>query len=310
MSSSLPDVTPRTAEAAPAAAAALDRRRGLVALFTAFCTWGLLPLYLRPLRGIPPLEVMSHRLVWCCLCVLFTLALRGELGRVRAALRDGKTRARLSLSAVLISINWLVYVWAATSGHVIEASLGYFINPLVNVLLGVVVLGERLERVQWIAVAIAAAGVSYLTWLAGAPPWIALVLAVSFGSYGALRKTVNVESLVGLGTETLLIAPLGIAYLIFAQWSGRGVALHAPGYILPLLFAGGPLTAIPLALFTYGARRVPYSTVGIVQYVGPSLQLVLGIFLYGEAFTPARAVGFALIWLALAIYAVHGLMRR
>jgi chloramphenicol-sensitive protein RarD len=289
--------------------AAHERRRGLIALLSAFCTWGLLPLYLRALRAVPALEVMSHRLVWCCVCVLSVLAARGELGQVRAALRDPKARARLTLSALCISTNWLVYVWAVANGHVIESSLGYFINPLVNVLLGVLLLGERLERVQWIAVAIAAAGVSYLTWQAGAPPWIALVLACSFGTYGLLRKTVSVESLVGLGSETLLLAPLGLLYLIASEHAGRGVALHAAPYVLPLLLGGGPLTAIPLALFAYGARRVAYSTVGIVQYVGPTLQLLLGVFLFGEPFGTERAVGFSLIWTALALYAGHGLWR-
>jgi chloramphenicol-sensitive protein RarD len=289
--------------------AAESRRRGLLALLTAFCTWGLLPLYLRGLRAVPALEVMSHRLLWCCACVLSTLAVRGELGRVWSALRERTTCIRLALSALCISTNWVVYVWAIANDHVIEASLGYFINPLVNVLLGVALLGERLERVQWLAVAVAAAGVSYLTWLAGAPPWIALVLAASFGCYGLVRKTINVESLVGLGSETLLLAPFGLLYLASIEHAGRSVALHASGATLPLLIAGGPLTAIPLALFAYGARRVAYSTVGIVQYVGPTIQLLLGVFLFGEPFSGARAVGFCLIWTALAIYAGHGLWR-
>jgi chloramphenicol-sensitive protein RarD len=292
-----------------AEASAPERRRGLLALISAFSIWGFLPLYLRPLRAVPAIEVMCHRLVWCCLCVLCALAVRGELGQVRAALGDRTTRLRLCASASFISVNWLLYVWAVTHGHVVESSLGYFINPLVNVLLGVAVLGERLERVQWIAVGIAAAGVAYLTWLAGTPPWIALALAGSFGSYGLIRKTVAVESLVGLGSETLLIAPLGVAYLVLAEASGAGVGLHAGGFTLPLLVFGGPLTAIPLAAFAFGARRVPYSTVGIVQYIGPTQQLLLGVFLFREPFPPSRALGFAAIWVALAIYAAHGLLR-
>lgn len=289
--------------------ASSERQRGLLALIGAFSTWGFLPLYLRPLRAVPPVEVMCHRLLWCCLFVLALLALRGELGQVRAALRDGKTRARLCASAAFISCNWLLYVWSVTSGHVVEGSLGYFVNPLVNVLLGVAVLRERLERVQWFAVAVAAGGVAYLTWLGGRPPWIALGLAGSFGTYGLIRKTVAVEALAGLASETLLIAPLGLAYLVAGELSGHGVGLHAGGITLPLLIFGGPLTAVPLALFSYGARRVPYSTVGIVQYIGPTQQLLLGIFVFGEPFPPARAAGFALIWVALAIYAAHGLLR-
>ena len=289
--------------------AARERRRGLLSLVAAFSTWGLMPLYLRELRSVPALELLSYRLVWCCACVLGTLAARGELGGVRDALYDRKTRTRLLASALCISTNWFVYVWAVANGRVIESSLGYFINPLVNVLLGVLVLGERLYRVQWLAVAIATAGVSYLTYQAGAPPWIALVLALSFGSYGLLRKTVNVEALVGLGAETLLIAPLGLSYLVADELAGHGVALHASDFTLPLLVAAGPLTAIPLTLFSYGARRVAYSTVGIVQYLGPTLQLLAGVFLFGEPFGEARAFGFALIWMALAIYAGHGLVR-
>jgi chloramphenicol-sensitive protein RarD len=289
--------------------ASSERQSGLLALICAFSTWGFLPLYLRPLRAVPPVEVMCHRLLWCCLFVLALLAARGELDHVRAALRDGKTRARLCASAAFISCNWLLYVWSVTSGHVVEGSLGYFINPLINVLLGVIVLDERLERVQWLAVAIAAGGVAYLTWLAGRPPWIALGLAGSFGSYGLIRKTVAVEALPGLASETLLIAPLGLAYLVAGELSGRGVGLHAGGWTLPLLLCGGPLTALPLWLFSYGARRVPYSTVGIVQYIGPTQQLLLGIFVFGEPFPPARAAGFALIWVAIAIYAGHGLLR-
>jgi len=265
-------------------------------------------LYLRPLRAVPALEVMCHRLIFCCACVLCVLALRGELAAVAVALRDLRTRARLAASATLICINWLVYVWAVTNGHVVESSLGYFVNPLVNVLLGVIVLGERLDRAQWVAVAIAAAGVAYLTWLAGAPQWIALLLALSFGSYGLIRKTIAVEALVGLGAETLLLAPIGVAYLLALELLGRGVGLRSGGATLSLLVGSGPLTAVPLAAFAYGARRVPYSTVGIVQYIGPTLQLLLGIFLFAEPFPPARAAGFAAIWLALAIYAAHGLL--
>ncbi len=287
-----------------------DLHRGLAALVSAFGIWGLLPLYLRPLHSVPPLEIAAHRLVWCCLFVLGWLWSRGELGLVGDALRSGPTRRRLTASAVFISVNWLTYVWAVGNGRVIEASLGYFVNPLVNVLLGVVVLRERLNKVQWSAVALAGSGVLYLTWLTGAPPWIALVLATSFGTYGLLRKTVQVDALPGLAAETLLIAPIGAIYLGWSLLDGKSAAAHGGPLVDTLLFLGGPLTAIPLALFSFGARRVPYSTVGLVQYVGPTIQLLLGIFLYGEPFAPARAVGYALIWAALVLYAAHGLLRE
>jgi chloramphenicol-sensitive protein RarD len=280
--------------------------RGLWALVTAFTIWGLLPLYLRELAAVPAGQIMAHRLVLCCAVVLALLAVRGELAAVRSALALPSTRWRLCASALLISANWLLYVWAIQNGRVIESSLGYFINPLVNVLLGVLVLRERLSRVQWGAVALAAAGVVHLTWLAGAPPWIALVLALSFGSYGLVRKTIAVDALAGLGSETLLLTPFGVAYLIGCELEGSGVLFELPAHTLGWLLCSGALTAVPLALFAYGARHVRYSTVGLVQYIGPSLQLTLGIVLFQEPFSAARAFGFALIWAGLALYAGSG----
>jgi chloramphenicol-sensitive protein RarD len=283
--------------------------RGLVAALSAFVIWGLLPLYLRPLAHVDALQIMANRLVWCCLCVLAWLALRGELAMVRAAIAEPATRIRLCASAVFISINWLVYVWGVTHGHVVETSLGYFINPLVNVLLGVAVLRERLDRVQWCAVALAASGVAYLTWVSGRPPWIALLLAFSFGMYGLLRKLAAVEALAGLAAETALIAPIGVAYLAFLELSGTGALGREPPAISALLLGGGPLTAIPLTLFAFGARRLRYATVGILQYAAPSLQLLLGVFVYREPFPAQRMIGFGLIWLALILYGANGLWR-
>ncbi len=289
--------------------AAKDRGRGMPALVAAFTIWGLLPLYLRPLGAVPALQIMAHRSLWCCLCVLGWLALAGELSQVWRALGNPRTRLRLAVTACLITTNWLVYVWAVGHGRVVESSLGYFINPLVNVLLGVFVLRERLNRPQWLAVLLAATGVAYLTWLAGKPPFIALVLAVSFGTYGLMRKTLPVEPLAGLAAETLLIAPLSAAYLVWSELHGAGSLGHASTFVSGLLLLGGPLTAIPLALFAFGARRVAYATVGLVQYIGPSMQLLLAVFLYREPFTSARAIGFACIWAALALYAWDGWRR-
>jgi chloramphenicol-sensitive protein RarD len=276
----------------------------------AFLIWGLLPLYLRPLHAIAALTIMSHRLVWCCLFVNAWLVVRGESRAVGTALANGGTRLRLMASASLISVNWLVYVWAVGSGHVVEASLGYFINPLVNVLLGVVVLGEVLRPAQWTAVACAALGVAWLTLQSGHVPWIALILAVSFGSYGLLRKTVRVESVAGLAAETTLIAPLGALWLVWQAHAGSGAFGGAGVQLSAWLVAGGVVTAVPLALFAFGARRIPYATVGILQYIGPSLQLATGILVFGEPFPPARLAGFALIWSALVLYAGDGLRRR
>lgn len=289
--------------AAPAGA------RGLAAGIAAFAIWGLFPLYLHPLRDVPATQVIAHRIAWSCLILLAWMALRGELGRLSAALGNPKLASRLALTAVLISANWLVYVWGVTHQHIVETSLGYYINPLVNVLLGVVVLHERLNRAQWLAIALAAIAVGYLTVLAGRPPWIACTLAVSFSLYGFVRKVISVEALPGLASETLLLAPLAVAYLLWCRAVGTGALGTAGAGIDALLIGSGLVTAIPLLLFAYGARRLPYSTVGVLQYIAPSLQLLCGVVVYRERFGLERAVGFAIIWTALLIYAADGLWR-
>ncbi|HEY5806436.1 MAG TPA: EamA family transporter RarD [Povalibacter sp.] len=283
--------------------------RGLSAAAGAFFIWGVLPIYLKWLQAVPVLQVTAHRLTWGCVFAVAWLALRGELGNVRAALTDPRVRARLLISAALISANWITYVWGVANNRVVETSLGYFINPLFNVLLGVVLLSEKLNRAQWIAVAIAAAGVAWLTWSAGHPPWISLLLAFTFGMYGFVRKVIKVDALAGFGAETLLLLPIGVGYLIWCEMNGTGVMAHTGTGINLLLLLGGPVTAIPLVLFAYGARRIPYSTVGLLQYIGPTLQLLLAVFLFHEPFRGPRVLGFSLIWLALAIYAVDGLWR-
>jgi chloramphenicol-sensitive protein RarD len=283
--------------------------RGLAAAATAFLIWGLLPLYLKALHAVPVLQVTAHRLMWGCLFAFGWLAVRGEVGRVHAALADPNTRWRLCASAALISVNWITYVWGIAANRVVETSLGYFINPLVNVLLGVLILRERLNTAQWSAVAIAAAGVSYLAWSAGHPPWISLTLAFSFGLYGLVRKVVTVDALAGFATETALLVPLGIGYLVWCEIAGTGFAGQAgPGMNL-LLVVGGPLTAVPLVLFAYGARRIPYSTVGLLQYIGPTIQLLLAVLVFHEPFGGPRVLGFVMIWTALAIYAADGVWR-
>jgi len=283
--------------------------RGLAAAAGAFFIWGVLPIYLKWLQAVPVLQVTAHRLTWGCVFAFGWLALRGELRNVWAALADPRVRARLLISAGLISANWITYVWGVANNHVVETSLGYFINPLFNVLLGVVLLSERLNRAQWTAVAIAAGGVAWLTWSAGHPPWISLLLAFTFGMYGFVRKVIQVDALAGFGAETLLLLPVGIGYLIWCEVSGSGVVGHTSMHINALLLLGGPVTAIPLVLFAYGARRIPYSTVGLLQYIGPTLQLLLAVFAFHEPFRGPRVVGFSLIWIALAIYAVDGVWR-
>ena len=281
--------------------------KGYVAAASAFVIWGIFPLYFHALRQVDAFQVISHRIVWSCVFVLGVLAVRGELTLVRAALIDRGVVLRLAAAAALITSNWVAYVFGVTHGHVVETSLGYFIGPLVNVLLGVVLLSERLTPAQWTSVALATLGVSYLTVMAGGLPWIALTLAFSFAGYGLLRKVVKVEALPGLATETLLLAPLALGDLIWSESAGSGAFGHLGSVTDAMLIFSGPLTAITLFLFAYGTRLLPYSTVGVLQYIAPSLQFACGVFVLHEPFDRARAIGFAVIWAALVIYAGEGL---
>ncbi|MEP6546759.1 MAG: EamA family transporter RarD [Gammaproteobacteria bacterium] len=281
--------------------------KGLAPAAAAFAIWGLFPLYFYPLRQVSAVQIIAHRLLWSCLFVLVWITIRGELSTLRATLADRSIVWRLSLSATLISVNWLVYVWGVMNGHVVETSLGYFIGPLVNVLLGVVFLSERLTPAQWTAVALAATGVAYLTIRAGRLPWIALTLAFSFATYGLIRKVVKVESLPGLATETLILGPISAVYLLWCESMGTGALGHTGPGIDALLIGTGPITAITLFLYAYGTRLLPYSTVGLLQFIAPTLQLACGVFVLHEPFARARAIGFMFIWTALLIYAVEGL---
>jgi chloramphenicol-sensitive protein RarD len=282
---------------------------GLSAAIAAFVIWGALPLYLKPLHELPALQIIAHRIAWACVVVLVWLLVRGELAQLRKPLTNPAVLGRLAASALLISINWIGYVWGVGHGHVVETSLAYFINPLANVLLGVVVLRERLNPAQWIALAIASAAVVYLAIATGSPPWLALTIAVSFSIYGLIRKITHVEALQGLAVETLVLTPLALGYLGWCEATGTGAFGHSSALVNVLLLGCGPVTAVPLFLFAFGARLIPYSTLGVLMYIAPSLQLLTGIFLYHEPFSGARAFGFALIWLALLIYAADGLWR-
>jgi chloramphenicol-sensitive protein RarD len=276
--------------------------RGFPAALAAFGIWGLFPLYFHPLRQVPSVQIIAHRVVWSCLFVLAWMGIRGELRELRATLADRSLVWRLAVSATLVSTNWLIYVWGVTHGYVIETSLGYFIGPLVNVVLGVGLLSEKLSPVQWVAVALVGAGVGYLTVETGSLPWIALTLAFTFATYGLIRKVVKVDSLPGLATETLLLAPFAAAYLLWCQSAGIGSLGHAASEVDALLIGSGPVTAIALFLFAYGTRLLPYSTVGLLQYITPTLQFACGVFVLHEPFGRTRAVGFTIIWAALIIY--------
>ena len=283
--------------------------RGLAAGAAAFTIWGLFPVYLHALAAVPALQIIAHRITWSSLFLVAWLAVRGQLGLLSVTFARPALLARLALTATLISTNWLVYVWSVTHNHIVDTSLGYYINPLVNVLLGVIVLRERLNRAQWIAIGLAALAVLYLALLAGRPPWIPLTLAVSFSLYGFVRKIISVDALPGLTTETLLLMPLAAGYLAWCEWAGSGALTTGGLGVAALLIGSGLITAIPLFLFAYGARALPYSTVGVLQYIAPSLQLMCGVVIYHESFGPARAAGFALLWVGLLIYAADGLWR-
>lgn len=284
-------------------------RRGVGAASAAFVIWGLFPLYLRPLIHVPATEILAHRIAWCVLFVFGWLAWQGRVGEVRSAFANRPVLLRLLLTSALITINWLLYVWAISNGRVVEASLGYFIGPLFNVALGLIVLRERLNSWQWTAVGFAAAGVAWLTVATGGLPWVALTLASSFAVYGLVRKVIPVGAVPGLAVETLLVAPFAIVWLLWLEASGVATFGHGTVSVTLLLAGSGLVTALPLALFATGARLIPYSALGVIQYIGPSMQLLLGLTLYGEPFPPARAAGFALIWAGLIVFAADGFLR-
>lgn len=279
---------------------------GLVYAALAFVWWGLFPLYFRLVTTVPASQVLAHRVVWCLMFLGVALTWRRQWGWLGTVTRQPKVLAAFVASALLIGANWLAYIWAVSHGHVIESSLGYFITPLVNVLLGVTLLHERLRRAQWLALTLAAFGVLWLTLQAGRPPWIALSLAITFGGYGLLRKIAVLGALEGLTLETLLLAPLALLVLGLATLHGSA-SFPAPDALTNLwMIALGPITAVPLLLFAAGARRLSMATLGVVQYIGPSIQFALGLWVFGEPFSAARFVGFACIWLALALYTLDG----
>jgi chloramphenicol-sensitive protein RarD len=284
--------------------------RGLTYGVLAYLLWGAFPLYFKALQSIPALEILGHRIVWSLVFVLVLLAARHRWAWLRQVADQPRMLTTFALSALMVSINWGVYILSVASGRIVDASLGYFINPLVSVLLGTVVLRERLRVMQWVAVGIAAAGVGWLTFRAGHVPWIGLTLAFSFGLYGLLRKTAPLASLEGLGVETCLLLPLAVAYLGWLGVTGQAAAPDAAPETWLLLLAAGPVTAAPLLLFAAAARRISLATLGVVQYLGPTLQLLLAVYLYGEAFGVAKVIGYGAIWLALAVYTLDGLRRN
>lgn len=279
---------------------------GVLLATAAYVAWGLFPLYFRQLVGVAPLEVVMHRTLWSLVFLLCILLLLRRWAWLRQVATQPRVLGAFALSAALLTLNWLTYVWAVHNHHLLDASLGYFILPLVNVAIGYFILHERPRRGQWLAVAVAASGVLWLAVQAGHPPWIALILALSFGAYGLLRKIGSLGALEGLTLETLVLSPLAIGVLGYLSWQGSSALVQGDPSTLGWLLLGGPLTATPLLLFAAGARRISLTTMGILQYISPSLQFAIGVWVFHEAFAPARLVGFGLIWAALLIYSVEG----
>ena len=279
-----------------------ERRLGVVSGLGAYALWGLFPLYFPLLEPAGGVEIVAHRVLWSLLFVGLLLSALRRWGHVRAAVRDRRTLVVLAGAAVLIAANWLIFVFGVNSGQVVETSLGYFINPLVSVVLGVVVFAERLRPLQWAAVGIAAVAVAVLTVDYGRPPWIALSLALTFGLYGLMKKLVSVEAAPGLFLETALVAGPAVVVLSLLHADGAGTfAGEGAGHAL-LLVSSGVATAVPLLLFAAAARRIPLSTVGLLQYLTPLMQLAIGVFIYGEPMPPARLAGFVIVWVALAVF--------
>ena len=282
-------------------------RKGILYATACYTAWGLFPIYFKAINEISPLEILFHRMLWALLFLVMVLAWRKQWRWIPELLKKPKLIAGFASSAILLSTNWLIYIWAVNNDHVIDASLGYFITPLVSVFLGYVVLHERMRPAQWRAIGLAASGVVWLGFQTGHPPWIGISLACSFGAYGLLRKTAALGALEGLSLETFLLLPFALAYLTFLAVNGQSGFLHSATSTQLLLLAAGPITAIPLLLFAAGARRIPLATLGLLQYISPSIQLILGVWLFHETFNTGKLIGFATIWIALLIYSAEGL---
>ena len=279
-------------------------RAGLLLGLGAYLMWGFLPLYFKLLAAVSPTEIVAHRIVWSLLFLAALVLLWKRWPAVRTAI-SSRMLGVLTITAALIGANWLIWIWAVMNGHVLEGSLGYYLNPLVNVLLGVALLGEKLSAARKFAVALAAAGVAVLAFGAGEGLWISLSLAVSFALYGYVRKVAPVDALEGLTIETAILTPIALGWILLMNRSGGG-GLGMDGFTVVLLVLAGAITAVPLLLFTAAAKRLPYSTLGFLQYIAPSIQFLLAVLVFGERLTSAHIICFGAIWTALVIFAAEG----
>ncbi len=285
-------------------------KAGALAATSCYLFWGLVPVYWKQLAAIDALELIAHRHVWSVVFLLALVTAQGGLPEIRAALSGKRSIATNLLGGTLLTLNWLVYVWGVNTGHVLECSLGYFLVPLVNVAAGRFVLHEHLRRAQWLAIAFAVLGVAILIFQLGRPPWIALALAGSWGGYSLMRKKTPLGAVTGLTVETLLLAPFAVAFLVWQQQRGTGALGHVDTWHHVLLLSSGVITAIPLILFAYGARRVRLTTLGLLQYLAPTVQFAIGVWIYHEPFSRDRLSSFGFIWIGLALYTVDNVLAQ
>ena len=282
-------------------------KKGIFYALGAYALWGLFPIYWKWLQDVPAIQVIGHRIGWSFIMLIIVILATGQWKKIRSVL----TRRVLGIylvSGLLLSANWLIYVWGVNAGHIVDASLGYFINPLFSVLLGVIFLRERLRLSQWLPIGLAAMGVIYLTWSYGSLPWIALSLAFTFGFYGLVKKAAPLGSLYGLTLETGLVFLPALGYLIFAESTGQGAFGHSGSVSTLLMVGSGLVTIVPLLMFASAARRIPLTMIGIMQYIAPTLQFLIGVLIYKEPFTSSRLIGFSMVWLALIIFWVEGVI--
>jgi chloramphenicol-sensitive protein RarD len=280
--------------------------KGILYAFGAYFIWGLVPIYWKLLKHIPATQLIGHRIVWSFVLLAVILLAMRKWPELRRAVSNSKVILIYFAAAVLCGFNWFIYVWAVTAGYIVECSLGYFINPLLSVLLGVIFLRERLRLLQWIAIALAAAGVIYLALIYGRLPWIALGLAFTFGFYGLVKKTAPLNSLNGLTLETGILFVPGLLFLVYQDSIGQGAFSHSGVGSDLLMIGAGLITTIPLLMFASAAQRIPLTLIGIMHYITPTLQLLLGVLIYKEAFSVAQALGFGIVWIGLIIFCIEG----
>lgn len=279
--------------------------KGILYGIGAYALWGFFPIYWKFLHDVPALQVIGHRIGWSFILLLAYIVLTRQWEAFRSVAFKRRTVGIYSIAAVLLSFNWLIYVWGVNAGFIVETSLGYFINPLLSVLLGVIFLRERLRPLQWLPVGLAAVGVGYLTFVYGGLPWIALSLAFTFGFYGFVKKLSPLGSLYGLTLETAIVFPIALGYIAFVGFSGLGAFLRQGAQVDLFLVGAGVVTTIPLLMFASAAKQIPLTIVGLLQYIAPTLQFLIGVFVYKEPFDFSRLIGFGLVWVALAIFALE-----